>query len=134
LRVYHRALSNVLWFFHRLQANAGVSLQDAERQIIRSNIEHLRGPVFWPTVRFYAETIENLMYGYQLIGQIADGNEMAALNLALLRDMANDRRKAGDNRDVTELLDPEEERDMYVRAFSFQHEYAIVAPPVGPKH
>ncbi len=81
--------------------------------------------MFWPTVRFYAETIENLMYGYMLVDQIGDANEMAGLNLALLGEVANDQRKVGDKRDVTELLDSEQ-RDMYVRAFSFQREHNVM--------
>jgi len=131
-RTYRRALSNVLWFFHRLQTNAGVALQETEKEIVRGNLELLRGPIFWPTVRFYAETIENLMYGYKLIDRIAEANEMAALNLALLRDMANDRRKLDDNRDVTELLE-EDEKDLYLRATDFLREHAIVGPLGGSR-
>jgi hypothetical protein len=109
-----------------LRVIAGAPPTETDRELIGSNIHKLRGPIFWPVVQFYAETIENLMYGYKLIDRIGDASEMAGLNLALLREMANDRRKEGDNRDVTELLDAEEERDMYVRAFSFQREHAIV--------
>jgi len=120
LRVYHRAMSNVLWFFHRLRTIEGARLQEGDLAIIRSNVDKLHGRVFWPTVRFYAETIENLMYGYEIIGDDRRATEMAELNLRLLRQLGDDRRKARDSRDPTELLNADE-KEMYLHALDFLH-------------
>jgi hypothetical protein len=133
LRVYHRAMSNVLWFFHRLRLIEGTRLQEEDLAIIRSNIKRLRNEdVFWRTVRFYTETIENLMYGYEIIGEIPKANEMAELNLTLLRELANDQRKPGDNRDMIEFLNAEE-KDMYLEALHFQHTQMKLSPPSGDR-
>jgi len=53
---------------------------------------------------------------------------MARLNLALLTEAVNDQRKPGDDRDATELLDPEQ-KDMYLRAISLLQEHASVVGP-----
>jgi ppGpp synthetase/RelA/SpoT-type nucleotidyltranferase len=121
LRVYHRALSNVLWLCHRLRAVEGAELQKQDIDIIASNIRTLRNDVFWPTVQFYAETIENLMYGYDIVGDKESrrsAKEMAELNLKLLRELADDRRWLGDTRTTTDILNAEE-KEIYVRALDF---------------
>lgn len=68
--------------------------------------------------KFYTATIENLMYGYDLVGQLKEAMEMAELNRSLLTETANDRRPEGDLREVTDLLDPEQ-KEMYARALDF---------------
>jgi len=123
LRVNHRAISNVLWFFYRLRSSGEAVLSDADLQIVRSNIEKLRSNGLWAIVRFYPETIENLMYGYDLLGETRNAEAMADHNLELLQQIADDQRLPDSNRDITELLDAEE-KDIYLRALNFKYKVA----------
>lgn len=128
LRIYHRALSNSLWCYHRMRAGAEDPLPKHDADRIAFYISELRSSVLWSVARFYAETIENLMFGSKLLDRIGDALDMARLNIKLLEEAANDQRRPNDNRDVTELLDPEQQ-GMFLRAIRFVQENGqIVAP------
>jgi ppGpp synthetase/RelA/SpoT-type nucleotidyltranferase len=123
LRLYHRAMSNVLWFYHRLKSSGETVLSEADTRVVSSNIEKLCSDEIWAIVRFYPETIENLMYGYDLLGDRRNAEAMADHNLELLQEIAGDQRHPDSNRDITEVLGPEE-KDIYLRALIFKSETA----------
>lgn len=125
LRVYHRALSNVVWFYHKLKTSTDAIVSNEDLAILRENIDALRGPEIWPVARFYTETIENIMCGYAIIGEAHHGCEMANLNLGLLKEIGRDQRKPGDKRDDYELLDSEQ-KDMWARAILFVQKHAML--------
>ena len=132
LRVYHRALSNTLWFHHRLRTNGAASTEH-DLEMIAAIVDKLRSDDMWSTAKYYPETIENLMYGYKALGKDKEALKMAELNLTLLTDVADDRRQGSDQRDAMELLEPDE-KNMYVAALLFRQEHVTVRlPPLGQR-
>lgn len=112
-RPYWRGLSNTLWCYHKLH-ELKLQLSENDRIRIKSFIAKLTA---LPSVRDSSATIENLMFGCDIVDMKKDAVKWAKFNIELLEQTAGQRGWQED-RPVSHCLEGDE-KEIYDRAVFF---------------